>query len=386
MENLNFFDDFRRNLIDQYEKCEAYKIICDNQKYNPKTQLKCEEDIEKVPFLVTTVFKKSANLFDKLLKVPTNELDKWTVSSSTSGDPSFVGRKNEDIDTLRQIIKNDTMIDPKCEFNCVFYPEPEVMKKYKSIKIMDKPTESYIGNVLDLMADTSDFGSNAKFLLKPYEDRFDVDIDEFAEFIKVHDKMKHYLLIGGSTILLYNAVEALKKNGVKPVELGDKAIIRTGGGGWDGKKGNVSMGKKMERWQFVKIVSEFLGIPEENFIDIYSFTENSLPITGHYSSKLKNYLFHVPSGGRVVIRDPKTLKPLHNDGDKGLIQILNAYGTSAFAGASILVDDMAEIVSKEKCPECMANCMTIKILGRVKGSEAKGCGATLNVGGDKNEN
>ena len=73
----------------------------------------------------------------------------------------------------------------------------------------------------------------------------------------------------------------------------------------------------------------------------------------------------------------------HNPGDIGFIQMLNAYGTTTFAGASIMVDDMAEIVSMEECPDCKEKGMTIKIIGRVKGSEAKGCGATLDVGEDK---
>ena len=106
-----------------------------------------------------------------------------------------------------------------------------------------------------------------------------------------------------------------------------------------------------------------------------------MPLTGHYCENFHDYLFHVPKWGKVIIRDIKTFEPLHNAGDRGFIQILNAYGTSSFAGASVLVDDMGEIVSNEKCPGCGYDCMTIRIIGRVKGAEAKGCGATLKTGG-----
>jgi hypothetical protein len=182
--------------------------------------------------------------------------------------------------------------------------------------------------------------------------------------------------------LLFNAIDSLKEK-ISPLNLGKNTLIHTGGGGWDGKKGTVSIGASIKRREFVESVASFLGIPEENFIDSYSFTENSFPITGHYSKRHKDYLFHIPNWGKAIVRDIETLEPLYNPGDKGFIQMLNAYGTTTFAGASILVDDIAEIVSIDKCPECGKDNMTIKIIGRVKGAEAKGCGATLNVKEEK---
>ncbi len=375
MESHNFFKDFKKNVIQQYEECDAYKLLCISQNYDPKEELIVEDDIEKVPFLATTLFKKSANMYSNLLRTQPENLEKWTVSSSTSGDPSIVGRSEKDILQIKEFTELECKtLDESSEYNCVFYPEPEVMRKHNSIQILDKPTESYIGNILEGFS----FCKNTDFLLKPYKGEFSINMNGFVQFLNDHNKKNHHLILGGSTLLFYNAVESLKEK-MNPFELGDRCIVQTGGGGWDGKKGTINVGTKIERSQFVEEVANFLGIPEENFIDIYSFTENSFPILGHYSPKYKNYLFHVPSWGRVIVRDIKTLKPLHNEGEMGLIQMLNAYGTSSFSGASILVDDMAEIVSEKRCPECGSEVMTIKIVGRVKGSEAKGCGATLNI-------
>ncbi|MDD3223800.1 MAG: acyl-protein synthetase [Clostridium sp.] len=375
MEKYNFFKDFKDNVIHQYEDCEAYRLLCTSQLYNPCKELKTEEDMEKVPFVATTLFKKSVKMYSKLLRTNPKNLEKWTVSSSTSGDPSIVGRSREDILQIKKFVQlQHNVFNMNSEYNCVFYPQPEVMRKYKSIKILNKPTESYIGNLLNIFS----FSENTNFLLHPCEDKFSVDMKKFTEFITTHNGKNDNLALRGSTLLIYNAVEYLK-NKIKPLNLGNNAIVHTGGGGWDGKKGSINIGIKIERYKFVEEVSDFLGIPQENFIDTYSFTENSFPITGHYSRKYKDYLFHVPNWGRVIIRDVKTLKPVHNEGEKGFIQMLNAYGTSSFAGASIMVDDMAQIVSEKRCPECNEDAMTIKIIGRVKGAEAKGCGATLNV-------
>ncbi len=354
----DFFQDFKDNLVDQYTKCPAYKLICDNQNFDPSANLICEKDIENVPFIATTLFKKSADIFTQLLRVPVDTIDKWTVSSSTSGDPSIVGRRMCDLMKIKEFTTRDK----------------KTLGSHKSEVICGKNTESYIGNLLDIF----EFKDSTIFLIKADGDELSIDINEFKEFLLVHDNMEHHLSIRGSTILFYNAVNMLKEK-MPPLNLGKNALIHTGGGGWDGKKGTLSIGSALKRQVFVEEISSFLGVPQENFIDSYSFTENSFPITGHYSPEHKDYLFHVPKWGKVMIRDIKTLKPLYNKGDKGFIQMLNAYGTSTFAGASILVDDIGEIVSPDECPACKEGCMTIKILGRVKGAEAKGCGATLNV-------
>lgn len=379
MENVVFFQDFKENLLEQYSECEAYKKICDQCYFDPQKDLKSEEDIKKVPFVTTTLFKKSSNLFPSLLRVKPKEIEKWTTSSSTSGDPSVVGRTNEDIKAIRKTVDSEIgMIKEDKDYECVFYPDPETMRKYNSQIILGKPTESYIGNFLQMFG----WKSNSEFMLKLEGNNFNVDIDAFKKFIIEHDSKEDLLGIRGSTLLLYNAIEYLKDK-MPPVNLGSRTIVHTGGGGWDGKKGTVNIGSVIERWRFVDMVSNFLGIPKENFIDTYSFTENSLPINGHYSLKYKDYLFHVPDRGKVVLRDVKTFEALDKPGDRGFIQILNAYGVKSFAGASILVDDMGEIISTDKCPDCGKECMTIKIIGRVKGAEAKGCGATLNVKEDK---
>lgn len=312
------------------------------------------------------------------MRVNADHLAKWTVSSSTTGDPSIVGRTNDDLNQLQKIVElNSQVFRPRYGFDCVFFPEPRTMRLYHSENLLGKPTESYIGNLLNIFK----FSDDTKFLLKEKNDEFCVDTDEFLKFLKKHNNRNDNLSIRGSTLLLYNTVMQLKKV-IPPFHLGKNVIIHTGGGGWDGRKGNVSLGKKIERSQFVKEVSSFLDIPKKNFIDTYSFTENSTPITGHYSEKYQDYLFHVPKWGKVLIRDVKTFNVLRNAGSKGFIEVLNAYGTGAFAGASVLVDDMAEIVANDKCPDCGCSGMTIRILGRVSGAEAKGCGATLNVGGE----
>lgn len=295
------------------------------------------------------------------------------------GDPSIVGRTEGDLAELQKVIRLDSGIfKPRYGYDCVFFPEPYTMRTFHSENLLGKPTESYIGNLLNFFS----FSDDTEFLLKKSGDGFSVDTGRFLRFLRQHDKKGHSLSIRGSTLLFYNTLLQMKKENMPPFHLGPKAIVHTGGGGWDGRKGSLSMGRQIKRSRFVTDVSDFLGIPPENFIDTYSFTENSIPITGHYSEKFKDYLFHVPRWSTVLIRDVRTMKVLRNKGDKGFLEILNAYGTSAYAGASILVDDLAEIVGTDHCPDCGFPGLTLRMLGRVTGAEAKGCGATLKVGRD----
>ena len=377
MEN-SFFQDFKKNLIGQYEESKGYKTICKNYGYNPYTDLKYEDDIEKVPFIATTLFKRSNNLFISLLRTEVKSLDKWTLSSSTSGDPSIVGRCASDIEKLRELVKKDEdVFRNKRDYECVFFPKADEMKAFKRSNILGKPAESYIGNILDLFT----YRDDTVVLLKLQDNEFKLDTTSFINYLEEHDKKERFAAVGGSTPLIYNTIQRVKQK-MKPVVLGSNAILHTGGGGWDGRKGNINIGTEIERWKFVHDVSDFLGIPPENFTDTYSFTENSFTVTGHYSKEYKDYLFHIPPWAKVIIRDEKTLKPVTREGERGLVQVLNAYGTSGFAGASILVDDIAEMVSEKRCPVCGHAGMTIKIIGRVKGTEAKGCGAAIATGGD----
>ncbi|SHE76978.1 acyl-protein synthetase [Caloramator proteoclasticus] len=372
---MNFFNDFKKNLEGQYEECTAYRELCKREGFNPFNDLKTEEDLQFVPFIMTTSFKRSYGSFTKLLRVGVDGVYKWTVSSSTSGDPSIVGRSKEDIENLRKFVLEDEIRHrAERDYECTFFPRAEEMKAFNRGLFLNKVCESYLGNIVDIYT----YLEQTIFLLKLQDGKMVLDIEPFIQYIKEHNGKNHRAALGGSTPLIFKTVLNLKEK-MKPVELGDRAILHTGGGGWDGRKGNINIGALIERWRFVEEVSNFLGIPQENFTDTYSFTENSFTMTGHYSREHRDYLFHVPEFARVIVRDIKTLKPV-KEGERGFIQVLNAYGTSAFAGASILVDDIGEVVSYTHCPECGYKGMVIKLLGRVKGTEAKGCGATL--GGD----
>src|SRR5689334_8377526 len=133
MNKSQFFKDFKENLEGQYEECRGYRLLCENQDFNPFKDLNCEDDIKKVPFVATTLFKKSNLLFSDLLRVKTDDLEKWTISSSTTGDPSIVGRIADDIAQMRKFVElQNEVFHPNGGYDCVFYPEPDIMRTHGS--------------------------------------------------------------------------------------------------------------------------------------------------------------------------------------------------------------------------------------------------------------
>ena len=179
MESVGFYSKLAKNITDQYDDCAGYRLLCQEQNFDPHVDLKTKFDLDKVPFVVTTLFKKSNKLYSQLLRVNTDRLSKWTVSSSTTGDPSVVGRTEGDLAELRKFIElSSGTFKPQYGYDCVFFPEPYTMRMYHSENLLGKPTESYIGNILNSFR----FSEHTNFLLKKKDDGFYVDTDEFIRF------------------------------------------------------------------------------------------------------------------------------------------------------------------------------------------------------------
>ena len=79
----------------------------------------------------------------------------------------------------------------------------------------------------------------------------------------------------------------------------------------------------------------------------------------------------------AIIRDIKSLEPMRKDGDRGFLEVLTPFGSSASIKHAVIVDDHVELVTRNKCPECGREGATFKILGRVEQSEGIGCSSLI---------
>ena len=110
---------------------------------------------------------------------------------------------------------------------------------------------------------------------------------------------------------------------------------------------------------------------------MYGFTETPIVFGSHWSNKYQDFIFHCPPQARIIIRDINTLDPLRNVGDKGFLEVLTPFGVAASVNHAVLVDDLVELVSKNKCPECDYEGDTFMVQGRIEDKEGLGCSSLV---------
>jgi hypothetical protein len=161
---------------------------------------------------------------------------------------------------------------------------------------------------------------------------------------------------------------------------GDRCKLQFGSGGWEVVERELKVGKERAKAELVYRLCEILGIEDPSRVDdCYGATETAAALAGHFSPLHADFLFHQPPWIRLIIRDPQTLAPVTQPGEVGLLEIIMPYGAGSSAGVAILMDDVAQLISPDACPECGRDGMTIRILGRAiqSGGLHGGCGAIL---------
>ncbi|MDD3333973.1 MAG: hypothetical protein PHI98_00510 [Eubacteriales bacterium] len=116
------------------------------------------------------------------------------------------------------------------------------------------------------------------------------------------------------------------------------------------------------------LITEMLGIPDENIRDGYGSTEHSVPYF-----ECKRHHFHLPVYSRMLIRDVETLRPLPL-GEKGFANFITPHLLSVPA-VSVLMGDLAVLHPAEECG-CGLTTPYMEILGRAGTSAAKSCAVT----------
>lgn len=362
------FKAIQETTIYQLEHCNLYRQMSKQKGFDPRRDLKSIEDIHKIPYLTTANFKGKSGKPKELLCVPENEIQVWTTSSGTSGDPSIVGR--DSINVQRFFKMFDFVLDvmnnfPKYDWSLFFQPNPG-----RALTVDDtlpKPLVhlGYIFNVANKLP-----MEKRVYALKFADEEsrkkgkmFEFDPETTFGFLNSNPSKKGIGWLGGSIPLLYfTLMEYYNKTG-QTFDLGKDTTL-VSGGGW-----KTFSGEAVNPDKFRTDVSKILGITKERILDVYSFTE-----TDCVHVECEHHNKHVLPWQDVVVRDVETLEPVEM-GEKGLINVINpiAHG---YAGVSILQDDIVRITMEDTCP-CGRKGKIIEVLGRAEGAEAKGCGAQL---------
>ena len=385
--------------MESIESNSFYKEFAIKEKFN-MDDVNQMDDLALIPFITAATFKESAGMFKKLLKIPLEspEFKTWNVSSCTTGDPSLVGRSLDDIEFLASMTI-------KCIYE--FIPIPmEEHNQYETISMNFAPNVTFLNRIALRYTDlrpvklyTSTLNEITTKITKP---KYLIKFFIFKAFKEI---IKRRSLVGAFGINAKHVIKTINKNSSKPadkqknISIGGSlqllntfmnkylkeadikfdlpnSYITTGGGGWSGHKSQLKY-PPIEKTQFVSDCIEFFGTKFENITDMYGFTETPIVFGSHWSDKYKEFIFHCPPQARIIIRDMNTLDPLRNVGDKGFLEVLTPFGVAASVNHAVLVDDLVELVSKNKCHECDYEGDTFIVKGRIEDKEGLGCSSLV---------
>lgn len=167
-------------------------------------------------------------------------------------------------------------------------------------------------------------------------------------------------IIFGFTFMVWEHFYKYLKNRTEKLDM-SKAFLFTGGG-W----------KKLEaeavsRNVFKEKFREVCGI--SHFIDHYGMVEQ----TGCIYAECEYGHLHASIFSDVIIRHPEDFMPCEI-GEKGIVQVVSVLPHS-YPGHSLLTEDEGVIQGQDDCP-CGRKGKYIKIFGRIRNAEIRGCSDT----------
>jgi hypothetical protein len=373
-----FQDLVRSSIGHQWSRFAYYRHLCASQNLALADLMAVITDgaYHKLPSVASTAFKLSKGLVEDL-----NDLSGpgvFQVSSSTSGDPSYVYTSPEELAHITARY-GQTFGFPGVPVGLAFAPSLRILRAL-SKKADIKGKKAVLRMLLGLE------GGNA------YYDRTYVTVDvnilktllnrvagrppslrkmsaaAVASIIHDAEKRGQSISLGGLTLLLRPYLDEFHEG---EFELHDKGHVAFSGGGYSGAKGSIR-GAKIDKPAFIARIGAVFGIDPAfwatNIKDIYSFTETPAQIEGFWDRDLDDFLFRPASDHRVYVVDPETETPLSSG--RGLVKVVAPYvsGRPTAANTSVLQFDAAEIVSVQ--PDGRVESFTH--VSRFEGAEAPG--------------
>ena len=169
-ENNDFVDLMRNITIEAINSNKYYEEIANRDNFSVD-ELTNIDDLASIPYVSAPLFKESAGMYEKFLKIPLKspEFELWNVSSCTSGDPSLVGRSKDDIELLASMTI-------KCIYEFIPIPRDEW---FKTISFDFAPNVTFLNRIAmrytkvrpiklygSILHEISMRMSNPKFLIK----------------------------------------------------------------------------------------------------------------------------------------------------------------------------------------------------------------------------
>lgn len=319
------------------EHCKEYDNILTAYNYDESKVKK----IEDIPFIPVRIFKEM-----KLKSIEDEKVFKTMMSSGTTNQVSskiYLSKENA-------ILQQKVLLRLLGDY---------IGKKRLPMLIID--TDQTIKNRLLFSARGAtimglDFA--AKKMVFALNEDMSLNIEKVNEFCEMYGK-EDFAIFGFTFMVWQHLFMEIKRQNLN-LDFA-KAHLLTAGG-WK-KLENM----KVSRDEFKKMGEETCKIV--NYVDHYSMAEQS----GSIYAECKYGNLHASIYSDVVIRNENDFS-VCKMGEKGIIQVISVVPRS-YPGNSILTEDEGIILGEDDCP-CGRKGKYIRIIGRIKNAEIRGCSDT----------
>jgi len=349
----DFKESLRECVCRQWETFPYYKKLCEKKGLHLEDLKKAidNEEYYILPGVASMAFKKSRGLTDELNDL--SGMGIFQVSSSTSGDPSYVYTHADEFETIRSNYQECFGIKGVSKA-IAFSPTVRILENLsKKAAWMGKQSYARMQFALEggqrhyselefsLDIHTMKSVVSMVFQNKPTFNR--LTQEDLIESL-ARSEMKKELLVLGGVVLLFTPYLRQMKAG--QFNFNDRIHIVFSGGGYSGRKGSIR-GDKISKADLARNISAVFGMDERylatNFKDIYGFTESPAIHEGYWNRDVEDFMFTPTPESRVYIVDPETEKPLRQG--KGLFKVIAPCrnGKPSAANISLVQYDMARI-------------------------------------------
>lgn len=391
-----FKEALLESLSSQWERFAYYRTLCSGQgiALPDIKRIIADEEYHRIPSVASSAFKLSKGLIGEL-----NDLSApgvFQVSSSTSGDPSYVYADDSELDRITDRYRRTFGI-AGVRTAVAFAPSIRILRALSKKAAAIIPARGPVS--ASAPVSTREKRPGVLRMLTAIEGgvlhyenlHFTVDVDIVKTLVnraigrpaavrrKPTDSLRTIIravhaagesvTLGGVVLLLRPYLDEFREG---EFSLGALGHVAFSGGGYSGAKGAIR-GEKIDKPRFISKIAAVFGIDERfwstNFKDIYGFTETSSVHEGFWSRDLGEFLFCTDPGSKLYIVDPGTEVPLRSG--RGLIKVITPYASGKASAANVIVlqYDEAEIV---RCRDT-GDVESFTRLSRFRGSSVEGC-------------
>ena len=341
----------------QWEKFHYYRTICKKKGFKLEDLKKIidNEEYYQLPSVVATAFKKSKGLIRDL-----NDLSmdgKFQVSSSTSGDPSYIYTSPIESDRVLNNYRLTFGIKDVSKA-LAFSPSIKILSAIsRKSGYLGKKSTARMKYALDaanmhyrriiFTVDINLLLTIPSLLFKGRPILKKTSLREVITCLKESEDLNERISIGGIVLLLAPYLDQMKEG---QFSFNDKLQVVLSGGGYSGAKGTIK-GNRIIKKDLVNNISSIFGMERKylstNIKDIYGFTECPSTHEGYWSDELEDFKFKTWRDSRAYVVDPETEKPLKHG--EGLLKFITPYtdGNPSACNVSLLQLDLATIVNMQ---------------------------------------